>query len=100
MTALQTALAAVGSHATLTGLPLVNEELYRRFLPQFIRGLAIGTLIVVVIVVWAFRNWWLSLLALLPTAIGLVWAAGVLALAGAEMDLSAVCGRHVRRHRH
>jgi len=90
VTALQTALAAVGSHATLTGLPLVNEELSRRFLPQFIRGLAIGTLIVVVIVVSAFRNWWLSLLALLPTAIGLVWAAGVLALAGAEMDLFAL----------
>ena len=40
--------------------------------------------------VWAFRNWWLSLLALLPTGIGLIWAAGLLALAGVEMDLFAL----------
>jgi predicted RND superfamily exporter protein len=45
---------------------------------------------VVAIVVWAFRDWWLSLLALLPTAIGLVWAAGLLALAGWELDLFAL----------
>ena len=90
VTALETAVAGVGSHATLTGLPLVNEELSRTFLPQFIRGLAIGTLIVIVIVVWAFRHWWLSVLALLPTAIGLVWAAGLLSLAGAELDLFAL----------
>ena len=32
------------SGQTLTGLPLVNRELARRFLPQFIKGLAIGTL--------------------------------------------------------
>ena len=38
----------------------------------------------------AFRDWWLSLLALLPTAVGLVWAAGILALAGVELDLFAV----------
>ena len=88
--ALQTAVAAVDSHATVTGLPLVNQELSRKFLPQFTRGLAIGTFIVVVIVVWAFRSWWLSLLALLPTAIGLVWAAGLLSLAGTEMDLFAL----------
>ena len=37
-----------------------------------------------------FRNWRLVLLALTPTAIGLVWAAGVLALAGVELDLFAV----------
>ena len=75
---------------TLTGLPLVNHELARSFLPQFIKGLAIGTLIVVALVVAAFRNWRLSLFALLPTAVGLVWAAGVLALAGVELDLFAV----------
>ena len=32
---------------TLTGLPLVNRELAGRFLPQFLKGLAIGTVIVV-----------------------------------------------------
>jgi uncharacterized protein len=88
--AIQETIQNVDPTATLTGLPLVNRELADRFLPQFIRGLAVGTLIVIVIVVWAFRDWWLSLLALLPTAIGLVWAAGVLALAGAELDLFAL----------
>ena len=45
---------------------------------------------VVAIVIWAFRDWWLSLLALLPTAIGLVWAAGLLAIARSELDLFAL----------
>jgi predicted RND superfamily exporter protein len=75
---------------TLTGLTLVNHELARRFLPQFLRGLGIGSAIVALLVVLAFRDWWLSLLALLPTAVGLVWAAGILALAGVELDLFAV----------
>jgi predicted RND superfamily exporter protein len=75
---------------TLTGLTLVNGELARRFLPQFIRGLVIGSAIVTLLVALAFRDWWLSLLALLPTAVGLIWAAGILAIAGVELDLFAV----------
>jgi predicted exporter len=75
---------------TFTGLTLVNRELARSFLPQFIKGLTIGTVIVVALVVLAFRSWRLSLLALLPTVVGLIWAAGVLALARVELDLFAV----------
>ena len=37
-----------------------------------------------------FRDWRLCILALLPTFAGLVWTAGVLALAGVELDLFAV----------
>jgi predicted RND superfamily exporter protein len=74
---------------TLTGLPLVNKELARRFLPDFITGLAIGTTLVVLLVVATFRNLRLSMLALLPTAMGLIWAAGLLALAGFALDLFA-----------
>ena len=74
---------------TLTGLTLVNRELARSFLPQFLgpgdRQRDRRALVVV-----AFRDWRLSLLALLPTAVGLVWAAGILALAGIELDLFAV----------
>jgi predicted exporter len=88
--AIHAALRAAGSSGTLTGLPLVNRELGDRFLPQFLRGLAIGTVVVIVIVVAAFRSWRLSVLALLPTAVGLVWAAGLLALAGIELDLFAL----------
>ena len=82
-------VGAVDPTQTLTGLDLVNGELARRFLPQFMKGLTIGTLMVVVLVGAAFRNWRLSLYALLPTAIGLTWTAGILALAGIELDLFA-----------
>jgi predicted RND superfamily exporter protein len=81
---------AVDPAGHFTGLTLVNRELARSFLPQFVKGLAIGTVIVIVLVIAAFRDWRLSLYAMLPTAIGLVWAAGVLAIAGVELDLFAV----------
>jgi len=87
---LQRIVDAADPSATLTGLTLVNRELARSFLPQFLKGLAIGTAIVVALVVVAFRDWRLSLYALLPTAIGLVWAAGLLAIGGVELDLFAV----------
>jgi uncharacterized protein len=74
----------------LTGLPAVNAELAQRFLPQFLRGLLVGTIAVVLMVALAFRSWKLSTLALLPTAIGLVWTAGLLGLARIELDLFAV----------
>jgi predicted RND superfamily exporter protein len=45
--------------------------------------------LVVLLVIAAFRDWRLSLLALLPTAIGLAWTGGLLALAGIELDLFA-----------
>ena len=43
---LQTVVDAVDPAQTLTGLAVVNQELARNFVPQFIKGLAIGTLIV------------------------------------------------------
>ncbi len=89
-THIQAVVDAVDSTQALTGLALVNRELSRRFLPQFIRGLVIGSVVVIALVVAAFRDVKLSLFALLPTAIGLVWTAGVLAIAGVELDLFAV----------
>jgi len=87
---LQTVVDRVDPSQTLTGLPLVNRELARRFLPDFIKGLSIGSAIVIVLVILTFRNGRLSGFALLPTAVGLVWTAGLLALAGVELDLFAV----------
>ena len=40
--AVQEVTRTIDPSATLTGLPLVNRELSDRFLPQFIRGLAVG----------------------------------------------------------
>ena len=86
----QTIVDTVDPTQLFTGLTLVNRELARSFMPQFIKGLAIGTALVIVLVVAAFREWRLSLYALLPTLTGLIWAAGVLAIAGVELDLFAV----------
>jgi predicted exporter len=74
----------------LTGVGLVNEELAARFMPQFAKGLLIGSAFVLLMIVWTFRDWRLSLLALLPTALGLTWSAGLLALARVELDLFAI----------
>ena len=80
----------VGDGAVLTGVSLVNQELASRFLPEFLKGLGVGTVLVVILIAASFRTWRLSLLALSPAAIGLVWAAGLLALARIELDLFAV----------
>ena len=44
---------------------------------------------VIILVVAEFRDLQLSVLALLPTAIGLIWTAGLLALANVQLDLFA-----------
>jgi predicted RND superfamily exporter protein len=90
LTAIQSVVEAVDPGQTLTGLPLVNRELSRRFLPQFLKGLAIGTVMVLASLVLVFRDWRLCALALLPTLAGLIWTGGVLALSGIELDLFAV----------
>jgi predicted RND superfamily exporter protein len=82
--------AAEAPKVVLTGLPMVNRELAAMFVPQFLKGLAIGSVIVLLLVIAAFRDWRLSVYALLPTAIGLLWAAGVLAIFRVELDLFAV----------
>ncbi len=83
---------AVAAHpgAALTGLTLVNEELAARFLPQFARGLLVGSAVVFALILLMFRDWRLSLLSTLPTVVGLIWAAGLLALFGISLDLFAV----------
>jgi hypothetical protein len=84
----QTADAFPG--VTLTGLTPVNRELAAGFSPQFARGLIIGSIIVLILIGLSFRDWRLSALSALPTAIGLIWTAGLLAIAGVSLDLFAV----------
>ena len=71
----------------LTGLPAINYDLRRQFLPQFLEALAIGTAAVALLIYLVFRTARHTLLALLPTVIGFVWSAGVLALFRIELDL-------------
>jgi hypothetical protein len=75
---------------TVTGLTPVNRELAARFAPQFVRGLVIGSVIVLILIGVSFRDWKLSALATIPTIVGLIWTAGFLALAGISLDLFAV----------
>jgi predicted exporter len=88
--ALERVVESGGATGRLTGLPLVNRELAARFVPQFLKGLAIGTIVVVVMIGFTFRTWRLSVLAIVPTVAGLIWAAGLLALLAVPLDLFAL----------
>src|SRR6185312_16708500 len=68
----------------------VNRELAAGFGPQFARVLFIGSIVVLILIALTFRDWKLSMLSAVPTAIGLIWTAGLLALAGISLDLFAV----------
>jgi hypothetical protein len=81
------AVAAAGGTARLSGLPAVNREMAERFAPEFVKGVSVGSLLVLVLLVAAFRRWDFTLLALVPTALALVWTAGVLAVSGVSLDL-------------
>jgi predicted RND superfamily exporter protein len=81
------ALAATSGTARLSGLPAVNREMADRFTPEFAKGISVGLLIVLVLLVAAFRRWDFTVLALVPTALALTWTAGVLAVSGVSLDL-------------
>jgi predicted RND superfamily exporter protein len=81
------ALAAAGGTARLSGLPAVNREMAERFTPEFVKGVCVGSLLVLGLLVAAFRRWDFTLLALVPTALALIWTAGVLAVSGISLDL-------------
>jgi uncharacterized protein len=83
-------VSRAGRGLTLTGLAEVNRELQARFAPEFSKGLLFGLLLVVSMLLLTFRRIDLTLLALVPTALALVWAAGVLAFSGIELDLFSV----------
>ncbi len=88
--ALRHHVEAFGDRMTLTGLPEVNRELAARFTPEFLQGLALGTALVLALIVLSFRRLDLTLLALVPTLLALIWAGGFLALARIELDLFSV----------
>jgi predicted RND superfamily exporter protein len=85
--AVRQAVHTVDPHLRLTGLPAINQDLRRQFLPEFAKGIAIGTLGVIVLIFLVFRTVKHTLLAILPTAVGFIWSAGVLALSGVDLDL-------------
>lgn len=85
--ALDAAVRRVDPGLQLSGLPAIDHELGERFPREFTKGLLLGTAAVAVLIYAAFRTLRYTVLALAPTAIGLAWSAGLLALAGVELDL-------------
>jgi predicted RND superfamily exporter protein len=81
------AVATSGGTARLSGLPAVNREMAERFTPEFAKGVSVGSLIVLVLLIAAFRRLDFTLLALVPTALALTWTAGILAISGLSLDL-------------
>lgn len=75
---------------TVTGLPAVNATLAGRFRPQFALALAAGSAAVFLLMLVTFRSIELTLLALAPTLVGLVWAAAILASLSVSLDLFSI----------
>jgi predicted RND superfamily exporter protein len=84
------AASAAGPPLVLTGVPVVNADLAAHFRPQFIIALAAGLVVVFLMMLVTFRRVGLTALALLPTVLGLVWAAALLAVCGVQLDLFSV----------
>jgi hypothetical protein len=82
----------VGAPLQLTGMPVVNRELSASLAPQFLIGVAIGGVAVFILMWFTFRNLRLTALALLPTVLGIIWGAGILALLGVVVDLFSLFG--------
>ena len=80
-------VSGVDPHLQLTGLPVIDHDVRRQFVPQFLKGIAIGTIAVAILIYFVFRTVRHTLLALVPTVAGFAWSAGLLALAGIEVDL-------------
>ena len=76
----------------VTGQRLVNQELRASLLPEFLKGIAIGSIAVVLLIYRDFRSLRLTLLCLLPTVLALLWSAGLFAALGIDLDLFSVFG--------
>jgi predicted RND superfamily exporter protein len=88
--AIRGAAASAGLPLTVTGIPAVNDTLAGRFAKQFGIALAAGSAVVFVLMLVTFRSVGLTLLALAPTVVGLIWAAAILAALSVTLDLFSV----------
>ncbi len=85
-------VAAIDPSLLVTGQALVNGELRASLLPQFLKGVVLGSLVVIFLIYREFRSARLTFLCLLPTGLGLLWTAGIFAAAGIELDLLSIFG--------
>ena len=85
-------VAKIDPSFLVTGQALVNGELRASLLPQFLKGIAIGAVAVILLIYRDFRSVRLTLLCLLPTVLGILWSAGLFAVTGIELDLFSIFG--------
>jgi predicted RND superfamily exporter protein len=88
--AVEEAVRSSGQRLQITGATYVNQELSDVFAPQFLTGALIGSVAVAVLIFAGFRSVRYTLLSLVPTAVGLLWSVGVLALLDVQLDLFSV----------
>lgn len=82
----------IDSSMLVTGQALINRELHASLLPQFLKGVIIGSVFVILLIYLDFRSVRSTLWCLLPTFLGLLWAGGLFAIVGIELDLFSVFG--------
>ena len=89
-TRVESIVAASGQPVFVTGATLVDRELAAVFRPELARGAAVGVIASLVLAFVSFGRVGLTLLSMLPTAVGLVWSAAALTALGVELDLFSV----------
>ena len=97
---LTASVAAANSSMTFTGIPVVNAILAAQFRRQFFLGLAAGTAMVFVLILVTFRRIDLTLIAISPTLLGLIWAGALLACVRTKpRSVQHLCRAHPDWHR-
>lgn len=81
---------AVGRGLALTGMSIANADLAARFGPQFGIALAAGCVAVFLLILITFRRVGPTILAIAPTAVGLIWAAALLTRFDVTLDLFSI----------
>jgi predicted RND superfamily exporter protein len=87
LAALEAVVHEADPRLQLTGLSMVNRDMALRFVPEFTKGIVIGTAAVVLLIYATFRSMRFTWLALLPTAAGFAWSAGLLAIFKVQLDV-------------
>jgi predicted RND superfamily exporter protein len=71
-----------------TGMAYLIDRNNERLSSQMIGGLSIAFLLIAFIMAWVFKNWRMTLIALVPNVIPLVIVGGVMALTGIDIKVS------------
>ncbi len=71
-----------------TGMAFLIDRNNERLSSQLIGGLSIAFLLIALIMAAVFRNWRMTVIALIPNVIPLVFIAGIMAIAGIDIKVS------------